>query len=38
VDEVYRYVSDRVPQATRQEQHPVKKGTVEGSLILSISR
>lgn len=38
VDEAYRYVSDRVPQATRQEQHPVKKGTVEGSLILSIIR
>ncbi|MHC4963220.1 MAG: caspase family protein [Planctomycetota bacterium] len=38
VDEAYRYVSDRVPQATHQEQHPVKKGTVEGSLILSIIR
>lgn len=38
VDEAYRYVSDRVPQATRQEQHPVKKGTVEGNLILSITR
>jgi hypothetical protein len=38
VDEVYRYVSDRVPRATRQEQHPVKKGTVEGSLVLSITR
>ena len=38
VDEAYRYVSDRVPKATHQEQHPVKKGTVEGSLILSIIR
>ena len=38
VDEVYRYVSDRVPKATHQEQHPVKKGTVEGSLVLSIIR
>ena len=38
VDEAYRYVSNRVPQATHQEQHPVKKGTVEGSLILSITR
>ena len=38
VDEAYRYVSDRVPRATRQEQHPVKKGTVEGSLVLSITR
>jgi hypothetical protein len=38
VDEAYRYVSDRGPRATRQEQHPVKKGTVEGSLVLSITR
>lgn len=38
VDEAYRYVSDRVPKATHQEQHPVKKGTVEGSLVLSIIR
>ena len=36
VDEVYRYVSKHVPQATGQEQHPVKKGTVKGRLILSI--
>lgn len=36
VDEVYRYVSDKVPQATGQEQHPVKKGTVEGRLILGV--
>jgi uncharacterized caspase-like protein len=36
VDEVYRYVSTHVPRATGQEQHPVKKGTVEGRLILSI--
>ena len=36
VDEVYRYVSEQVPQATGQEQHPVKKGTVEGRLILSV--
>ncbi len=34
VDEVYRYVSDRVPEATNNEQHPVKKGSVEGQLIL----
>jgi hypothetical protein len=38
VDEVYRYVSDKVPRATGQEQHPEKKGSVEGSLVLSISR
>jgi hypothetical protein len=36
VDEAYRYVTNQVPRATGQEQHPVKKGTVEGSLILSI--
>jgi hypothetical protein len=36
VDEAYRYVTNHVPRATGQEQHPVKKGTVEGRLILSI--
>jgi len=36
VDEVYRYVSEHVPRATGQEQHPVKKGIVEGRLILGI--
>jgi len=36
VDEVYAYVSRQVPQATGQEQHPVKKGIVEGRLILGI--
>jgi uncharacterized caspase-like protein len=36
VDEVYRYVSVQVPRATGQDQHPVKKGTVEGQLILGI--
>ena len=36
VDEAYRYVSFNVPRATGQEQHPVKKGSVEGRLILSI--
>jgi len=38
VDEAYRYVSDQVPQATGQEQHPVRKGSVEGNLVLSIVR
>lgn len=38
VDEAYDYVSRHVPQATSQEQHPVKKGTVEGRLILSITQ
>jgi len=36
VDEAYGYVSKHVPQATGQEQHPVKKGTVEGRLILGV--
>jgi hypothetical protein len=36
VDEAYRYVSTNVPRVTGQEQHPVKKGTVEGRLILSV--
>jgi uncharacterized caspase-like protein len=36
VDEVYRYVSREVPRANGQEQHPVKKGIVEGQLILGI--
>jgi uncharacterized caspase-like protein len=38
VDEAYQYVSEKVPRATGQEQHPVKKGSVEGNLILSINR
>jgi hypothetical protein len=37
VDEAYRYVSEKVPRATGQEQHPVKKGTVEGDLVISLS-
>ena len=36
VDEAYRYVSDKVPRATGQEQHPVKKGSVEGDLIFTV--
>jgi uncharacterized caspase-like protein len=36
VDEIYNYVSKYVPQVTGQEQHPVKKGAVEGRLILGI--
>ena len=38
VDEAYDYVSRNVPKATGQEQHPVKKGEVEGHLILGIVR
>ncbi len=36
VDEVYRYVSMKVPQATYQEQHPVKKGEMKGQIVLGI--
>lgn len=36
VDEAYRYVSYEVPKATAQEQHPVKKGSVEGQLVLGV--
>jgi uncharacterized caspase-like protein len=36
VDEVYNYVSINVPLATGQSQHPVKKGAVEGQLIMGI--
>lgn len=38
VDEVYRFVSENVPKATGQEQHPIKKGTVEGRLILGVTK
>lgn len=36
VDEAYGYVSRRVPDATGQEQHPVKKGAVEGRLVIGV--
>ncbi len=36
VDEAYRYVSEHVSRATGQEQHPVRRGVVEGNLILSV--
>ena len=36
VDEAYRYVSEKVPVATGQEQHPVKKGRVEGQLVMGV--
>ena len=37
VDEIYNYVYREVPRATGQEQHPLKKGTVEGQLVLGVS-
>jgi uncharacterized caspase-like protein len=36
VDEIYNYVSLHVPKATGQSQHPIKKGSVEGQLIMGI--
>jgi uncharacterized caspase-like protein len=35
-DEVYRYVSMKVPQATGQDQHPVKKGEMTGQIVLGV--
>lgn len=34
VDEAYSYVTKKVPEVTGQNQHPVKKGEVEGQLVL----
>ena len=36
VDEVYRYVSMKVPQAPGQDQHPVRKGEMTGQIILGV--
>jgi hypothetical protein len=36
VDEVYRYVSTKVPQATGQNQHPVRKGEATGQIVLGV--
>ena len=36
IDEIYRYVSTKVPQATGQDQHPVKKGEMNGQIVLGI--
>jgi uncharacterized caspase-like protein len=33
-DEAYDYVARTVPEATGQTQHPVKKGEMEGDLLL----
>jgi hypothetical protein len=37
IDETYDYVSEKVPEATGQAQHPVKKGAVEGKFIVGFS-
>jgi hypothetical protein len=36
VDELYSFVSKKVATATGQSQHPVKKGSVEGQLIIGV--
>jgi hypothetical protein len=36
VDELYRYVSTKVPQATGQGQHPARKGETIGQIILGV--
>ena len=38
VDEVYHYVSMKVPQSTGQDQHPVKKGETTGQIVLGVVR
>jgi uncharacterized caspase-like protein len=35
-DEVYEFVSAKVTKATNQEQHPIKKGSIEGSLVMGV--
>jgi hypothetical protein len=36
VDEIYHYVSEKVPQATGQDQHPVRKGETTGQIVLGV--
>jgi uncharacterized caspase-like protein len=36
VDEVYHYVSEKVPRATGQDQHPVRKGETVGQIVLGV--
>jgi uncharacterized caspase-like protein len=36
LEEVYHYVSTKVPQATGQDQHPVKKGEMTGQIVLGV--
>ena len=34
VSELFSYLSRKVPQASAQDQHPVKKGETEGELVI----
>lgn len=36
LEEVYHYVSTKAPQATGQDQHPVKKGEMTGQIVLGV--
>ena len=38
VDELFTYLSRKVPEASGQDQHPVKKGEMEGELVIGRSR
>jgi uncharacterized caspase-like protein len=38
VDEIYRYVSQKVPPATGQNQHPVRKGETTGQIVLGVAK
>ncbi len=38
VDELFSYISRKVPEASNQDQHPVKKGEMEGELVIGRSR
>ena len=34
VSELFRYISRKVPQASEQDQHPVRKDDTEGELVI----
>ncbi len=38
VEEIFGYLSKTVPNASRQDQHPIKKGVTEGEFIIGIKK
>lgn len=34
VSELFRYISRKVPEASAQDQHPVRRGETEGELVI----
>ncbi len=34
VSEVFSYLSRKIPEASGQDQHPVRKGEIEGELLI----